>query len=64
MLFVTDLGDDVTNGDYPIERYGVWAYDEIKGKDQVLETSNDLEYLLNKYNISSDTVVVIPIKGA
>ncbi|HOS60340.1 MAG TPA: hypothetical protein PK661_09610 [Syntrophorhabdaceae bacterium] len=52
MPYITDLGIDVTkyDGKINILRYGVWDYDSDKGRDKVLECSNNLEYLKTKYN--------------
>jgi hypothetical protein len=54
--FITDLGEDVKHGEYPIERYGVWTYSEKRQKMQVKETSNDLNYLADKYKINVEEV--------
>lgn len=53
--FITDFGKSFQatldgQGSEPessltIDRYGVWAWDEAKGKHQVIVTGNDLEFL-------------------
>jgi len=62
MDFITDMKTshdfELPGGEIMhISRYGLWRYDMAKGKHQVFETSDDLEYLKKKYK--TDNVVVI-----
>ena len=54
-LFIMDAGYEHTikwdnNETTTLPRYAVWIYSDSKGKPQVAEVSNDLEYLKAKYN--------------
>lgn len=54
MDFITDMGKSydvklLASKPVHIGRYGLWRYDMAKGKHQVFETSDDLEYLKIKY---------------
>ncbi|MCK9227607.1 MAG: hypothetical protein M0P30_07430 [Syntrophorhabdaceae bacterium] len=61
-LFITDLGEtmECRKEDGAVEiivpRYGVWVYDAGKGKPQVVEASDDLEYLKTKYGVTDDRI--------
>lgn len=63
--FITDLGDKypivylLNNKKESLKRYGVWGYDINKGKNQVIETSNNLDQLMAKYNVKSNQVFPI-----
>jgi len=48
--FITDLGKEMVSdsGKITIPRYGMWS-NENHHKERVIETSNDLDYLLFKY---------------
>lgn len=48
------------SGTRVLPRYGVWEYGK-KGKDkyEVTETSNDLQYLIDKYKVNPDDVFVV-----
>lgn len=54
--FITDFGKplqlrDINTGEIEmvIPRYGVWAFDENKGANQVVEVSDNLDALFEKY---------------
>lgn len=48
-MFITDMGRSMKAGTMTIPRYGVWAYDESKGKPQTIDTGDDLKKLKKKY---------------
>jgi hypothetical protein len=63
--FITDNGSeqplkDTLTGEVAmmLPRYGVWG-DLGRGKPEVVETSNDLQYLLNKYKLTETDVYKI-----
>lgn len=61
--FITDLGENLEcRGEdgtvaMTLPRYGVWVYDAGKGKPQVVESSDNLEYLRTKYGVPGNRVV-------
>jgi len=62
-VFVTDNGKIMksTDGLISIDRYGVWqkSTKERNYKAEVIETSNDLNYLLEKYELKLENVFKI-----
>ena len=63
--FITDMGKDEfmtwtakdgTQSKEILPRYGVWIYDQSRGKHQVKETGSDLPILLQKYNLTEQDV--------
>jgi hypothetical protein len=55
---ITDHGESTTwknvdknKNDFSIKRYAVW------GNKEVVDTSNDINYLMKKYNIPKERVV-------
>jgi len=48
-MFITDFGKSMKLGNTTLPRYGVWAWDESKGKPQTIDTGNDLKKLQKKY---------------
>ena len=65
MTFISDMGrelevskvDGSSMGNIP--RYAVWT-NLGRGKSEVAELSNDLSYLMKKWNIPKSSVVVLP----
>jgi len=61
--WITDMGESLTIRNESgakvgvLDRYAVWA-DSPRDKAEVVETSNDFQYLSEKYNVD----VIIPIK--
>ena len=61
---ITDFGasiemEDVDTGEITsLPRYGVWG-EAGRGKHEVIETGNDLEYLLKKYGLTMKQVTRI-----
>jgi hypothetical protein len=57
--FITDAGTDLDMHDEQgnnigrLHRYGIWKYDEGRGKHQVAETSDDLEGLAKKHGVAA-----------
>jgi len=67
MGFITDYGESITltstipgRENMIIPRYAYWGYDQSKGKNQVKETSGDLDYLKKKYGVDNEHVVQFP----
>ena len=63
LKFITDMGDSLKiQGDTDrlgfdsLKRYGVWEEDPIRGKPQVIETSDDLAKLLEKHGLTEKDV--------
>ncbi|MAG24172.1 hypothetical protein CMI47_01205 [Candidatus Pacearchaeota archaeon] len=62
-VFITDLGrtlelrDEEGNVKDTLGRYGAWM-DLGRGKPEVAEISDDLEYLRSKYGVESDVIVI------
>ena len=61
--FITDMGEsqpavDIKTGKvlFMLPRYGVWG-EKGRGKSETIETSDDLDYLRNKYK--TDRIVKI-----
>jgi hypothetical protein len=48
-VFVTDMGKSFKCGDIVVPRYGVWAFDDSKGKHQVFETTDDLKSVFDRF---------------
>jgi hypothetical protein len=64
--FITDFGKtlDVTDAKtgkvvMKLSRYGVWAYDQAKGKHQVAKTGNNLNTLMKRYGVTMDRVAKV-----
>ena len=61
MTFITDMGEKpkikntATGEMMELNQYGYWC-DMGKGKPEVKETSDDLEYLKKKYSIPDNRV--------
>ena len=59
-VFITDLGENKTsviNGkEVVVGRYAVWSPVSNGEGHQVIEVGEDLEFLMEKYNISQDKV--------
>jgi len=47
-IFITDLGENLAS---QLPRYGVWSSDNPRNKPNVIDTSDDVEYLKRKYRI-------------
>ncbi len=67
--FITDFGKsfeaiDAKTGKVAmvIPRYGYWD-DKGRGKPETVESSDDLEYLMKKYNVPEDKVVSLKVEG-
>ena len=67
--FITDFGESIpaTNAETGelicmINQYAVWG-DMGRGKPEVIESSNDLDYLLKKYKLTKNEVVPNYIKN-
>lgn len=64
--FITDLGPEIGSTVLPdggvLGRYGVWAWDESKGKYQVVDTGEDLTELQRKHGVPDSDVT--QIRGA
>lgn len=63
--FITDFGQslearDAKTGEVNmvIPRYGYWD-DKGRGKPEVIESSDDLDYLMKKYDVPEDRVVLL-----
>lgn len=60
--FISDSGRELvfknttTGKEIRVGRYGVWT-DKDRRKPEVIETSNNLELLLKKYNLTKDHIV-------
>ena len=54
MAFITDNGkEQIVGGSAQIiHRYAAWEHSVRKGKHQVIETSNDLELLKERYDVT------------
>jgi len=66
--FITDFGQSfpiTKDGEIvtEMERYGVWG-DNGRGKNEVIEVSNDLEKLKREYKVPDDKVFLIPVNKA
>ena len=59
MKFITDFGkplvmiNNKTQVATELPRYAAWQPDEDRDKNNVVETSNDLEYLKSKYSTNA-----------
>lgn len=60
VLFISDLGDkqkvEVDNEEVNMGQYAVWAPIRGTTRHQIVEVSENLHYLMEKYNISDDKV--------
>lgn len=62
--YITDFGEPIKakseggRAEINVGRYGVWKYDPVKGKHQVVDSGDDLEELKKKYGSS---LKVVPI---
>lgn len=60
VLFISDLGETQTvqnNGEeISIGQYAVWAPISGTTRHQIVEVSDNLDYLMEKYNISKDNI--------
>ena len=61
MAFITDNGkEQIVGGSAQIiHRYAAWEHSVRKGKHQVIETSNDLELLKERYDVDDNHVLRI-----
>jgi hypothetical protein len=66
--FITDNGEEIDIQDFKtgkvigkLPRYGVWVFEgQGRSKHEVVETGNNLEYLMHKYNVPKERVSKIP----
>lgn len=60
VLFISDLGETQTvqnNGEeISIGQYAVWAPISGTTRHQIVEVSDNLDYLMEKYNIPKDNI--------
>jgi hypothetical protein len=57
--FITDLGENIFSPNDPtksLPRYAAWQPVKTNGKHQLVETSHNLQYLQEKYKVTSDLV--------
>ena len=70
--FIVDAGNtqiltpaDKSQAPVNVGRYGVWAFDQSKGKHQVIESGDDLESLMAKHGVPQERVIPISkMRGA
>ena len=61
--FITDMGEhtelsDSFGGTWTMERYAVWG-EKGRGKPEVIETSDDITELIDKYGIPEERILTM-----
>lgn len=60
VLFISDLGEaqtvEIDNKEINMGQYAVWAPISGTTRHQIVEVSENLQYLMEKYNIPNDNV--------
>lgn len=63
VLFISDLGETQTvendGEEMSVGQYAVWAPIRGTTRHQIIEVSENLDYLMEKYNIPSDNVCTL-----
>ena len=63
VIFISDLGETQTirqnDKEITFGQYAVWAPISGTSRHQIVEVSDDLNYLMKKYDISKDNVCIL-----
>ncbi len=63
VVFISDLGETQTiqrnDKEITLGQYAVWAPISGTSRHQIVEVSDDLDYLMKKYDISKDNVCTL-----
>ena len=56
---ISDFGKNYISKDekFTLPRYGIWLLKGSKDKSEVIETGDDLELLLKKYNLKKENII-------